>query len=90
MDQHFVYYAIGRRGIKWWRCVFYRLLEMSIVNAYAIHKINNIDTQKIISHKTFRLQLAQSLCYEFLSSRGNSEDSCHLIRGHKPAKYTHT
>ena len=85
VDQHFVYYAIGRRGVKWWRRVFYRLLEMSIVNAYAIHKINNIGTQKIIS---FRLQLAQSLCEEFLSSRGNSEDSCHLIRGRKPVKYT--
>ena len=88
VDQHFVYYAIGRRGVKWWRRVFYRLLEMSIVNAYAIHKINNTGTQKIISHKAFRLQLAQSLCDDFLSSRGDSEDSCHSIRGRKPAKYT--
>ena len=33
VDQHFVYYAIGRKGLKWWRRVFYRLMEMAIVNA---------------------------------------------------------
>ena len=50
VDQHFVYYAIGRRDVKWWRRVFYRLLEMLIVNAYAIHKINNTGTQKKLYH----------------------------------------
>lgn len=40
VDQHLVYYAIGRKGLKWWRRVFYRLLEMAIVNSYAIYKLN--------------------------------------------------
>jgi len=37
VDQHLVYYAIGRKGLKWWRRVFYHLLEMSTVNAYATY-----------------------------------------------------
>jgi len=41
VDQHLVYYAIGHRGVKWWRRIFYRLLEMAIVNAYTVYKINN-------------------------------------------------
>ena len=34
VDQHLVYYAIGRKGLKWWRRVFYCLLERAIVNSY--------------------------------------------------------
>ena len=49
VDQHFLYYAIGRRGVKWWRHVFYRLLEMAIVNAFSIYKMNNPDIQKKIT-----------------------------------------
>ena len=37
VDQHLVYCGIGRKGLKWWRCVFYHLLEMAIVNSYAIY-----------------------------------------------------
>ena len=50
VDQHFVYYAIGRKGLKWWRRVFYRLMEMAIVNAYSIHKLNN--PGNVLSHKS--------------------------------------
>ena len=48
VDQHFVYYAIGCRGVKWWRRVFYHLLEMAIVNAFSIYKMNNPDIQKTV------------------------------------------
>ena len=50
VDQHFVYYANGCKGLKWWRCVFYRLMEMAIVNAYSIHKLNN--PGNVLSHKS--------------------------------------
>ena len=33
-DQYYVYYAVGCKGLKWWRRVFYHLLEMAIINAY--------------------------------------------------------
>jgi len=71
VDQHLVYYAIGRKGLKWWRRVFYCLLEMSIVNAYAIYKLNNPGTK--MSHKKFRCQLAYSLCEPLLQSRADPE-----------------
>jgi len=28
VDQHLAYYAIGRKGLKWWRRVFYRLWDV--------------------------------------------------------------
>lgn len=88
VDQHFVYYAIGRRGVKWWRRarVFYRLLEMAIVNAFSIHKMNNPDIQNKITHKGFCLRLVHSLCEPLLSNRSDPEDSHHSFRGRKPTK----
>jgi len=86
VDQHFVYYAIGRRGVKWWRRVFYRLLEMAIVNAYTVYKINNPEISDKATHKSFRLQLVHSLCEPLLSSRIDPEDSHQSFRGRKPIK----
>ena len=75
VDQHFVYYAIGRKGLKWWRRVFYRLMEMAIVNAYSIHKLNN--PGNVLSHKSFRLELAQALCSPLLAIQAD-------LRGRRP------
>lgn len=86
VDQHFVYYAIGRKGVKWWRRVFYHLMEMAIVNAYAVYKINNPESRDKITHKGFRLQLAHLLCQPFLSSKSDHDDSCHSFRGRRPVK----
>ena len=58
VHQHFVYYAIGRNGLKWTKRVFYRLLEMSIVDSYSIYKLNT--PGKVVSHKSFCLELSNT------------------------------
>ena len=35
-DQNMVYYACGRRTMKWYKRVFWRLLEHSITNSYIL------------------------------------------------------
>lgn len=48
VDQHLVYYAIGRNGRdKYFFCLF----ETSIVNAFAIYRLNNPGTK--MTHKKF-------------------------------------
>ena len=74
VDQHFVYYAIGRKGLKWWRRVFYRLMEMAIVNAYSINMLNN--PGNVLRHKSFHLELTQALCSPLLAIQAN-------LRGHR-------
>ena len=75
VDQHLVYYAIGRKGLKWWRRVFYRLLDMAIANSYAIYKFNGPD--KLLTHKAFCLELACSLCEPLLLARADPS-LCHI------------
>ena len=84
VDQHLVYYAIGRKGLKWWRCVFYRLLEMAIVNSYAIYKLNGRD--KLLTHKAFRLELACPLCEPLLLARADPSSSHIPLRGRRPSE----
>jgi len=61
-DQLLVYYAVNRKTPKWWKCLFFRLLDMAVINAiilygYAFTK----DIEKRQSHKKFRLQLAHQV-----------------------------
>lgn len=37
-DQMIGYYNIGRRSKKWWKRVFSYLVEVSILNAFVLHK----------------------------------------------------
>ena len=36
-DQFINYYAIGRKSMKWWRKVFFRLVELAIVNSTVLY-----------------------------------------------------
>ena len=38
-DQNMVYYACGRRTLKWYKRVFWRLLKHSITNSYILFKL---------------------------------------------------
>jgi len=60
-NQMHSYYRFGHKTRKWWKVYFFELLEISIVNAYILYKSYN---QKM-SHKDFRLQLAENLLEGF-------------------------
>ena len=35
-DQNASYYGVGRRAVKWWKCILRHLLNLSITNAYLV------------------------------------------------------
>ncbi len=66
-DQAMCYYSMGRKTMKWWRRVFWRLHDHAITNAYVLYKANYKDTIK--RQKDFRMELAYSLTTTALELR---------------------
>jgi hypothetical protein len=64
-DQLLSYYCLNKKSRKWWKKVFWRLLEMCITNVYQIRKFKD---SKVV-HKQLRLSLAYSLCQPLLDLR---------------------
>lgn len=62
-------YAIGRRSVKWWHRIFYYLVDLSIVNGFAMWKVKSSDPSKC-HQLDFRINLARQLIGGF-SSRKN-------------------
>ena len=54
---HTIAVLIGR--LKWWKRIFYWVLELSQVNAYILYSLVN---QKQCTFKNFKQQLVISLC----------------------------
>ena len=53
-DQAICDYFIGRKTMKWWHRVFWRLLDNGITNAYVIYKANKSKSlDKIKTNKMF-------------------------------------
>ena len=61
MDQMMSYYTFQRKTIKWWRKVFFWLLEVIVHNAFTLYRVHTSSTRKL-SLKDFRRQLAVELC----------------------------
>nr|DAA80465.1 TPA_inf: Tpb6p [Tetrahymena thermophila] len=71
-NQLLQYYRTIRRTRKWWKTIFYRLLETSITNSYILYKLKFENTQNmqfsILTHKEFRLRLIQEISQEINSN----------------------
>ena len=59
-DQLMDYYNVGRRSKKWWKRVFAYLLEVSVLNAYILHKPSNAGGKEQ-DYLNFHLGLAVEL-----------------------------
>ena len=61
-DQHLSYYSLTtRRSVKWWKKVFWWLVDISIVNTWIIYHTNYPDDKKIRSQKDIQLKLIEEL-----------------------------
>ena len=79
-DQLMVYYACGRKSMKWYKRVFWRLIDHAILNAYILFKAV---TGSNLSQKKFRIDLAYALTAALSSSRmgrGRSPSDTGLTR----------
>ncbi len=52
-DQLMVYYACGRKSLKWYKRIFWRIFDNSILNAYVLFKFLINPGQKKIYSETF-------------------------------------
>ena len=60
-DQMIQYYDVVRQTRKYWKTLFYHFIDLSIVNAYILHKTIFPDDKT--SHYQFRESLVRALCH---------------------------
>ena len=67
-DQMGIYYCFQRKSIKWWKKVFFWLLEISVVNSYILYK--ETTPTRPHTHLAFRHLLVKNLvCHLDFSER---------------------
>ena len=77
-DQYLSYYSLTtRRTLKWWKKVFWRLINICVLNLWVIYRSNFPDST-INTHKLFRLKLIEELVQPILTSRTSPECPSHL------------
>ena len=86
-DQLLSYYSMTtRHTLKWWKKVFWRLVDIAIINSWIIFHINNPKSE-INSQKLFRLKLAEELVQPLLNLWASPQSPEYLqsTRGRRPA-----
>ena len=66
-DQFCTYYTVKRKTRKWWKVIFFRSVDISIVNAWILHRQSPL--HEPLSQLEFRLQLAEELIGDFTSRK---------------------
>ena len=64
-DKLLVYFAAGRKTIKWWKRVFWRLIDIALVDCHLLYKLK--PGNESVSQKQFRLELCHSLVQPLLT-----------------------
>jgi len=67
-DQLIGYYNLGRRSTKWWKRVFYYIVEVAALNAYVLDKHAHTGRNKR-DYLAFRIALAEELVGSFRGRR---------------------
>ena len=68
-DQLMVYYACGRRTLKWYKRVFLRLVEHILVNAHIMFRQVCKPNLRQWTQKKFRMELAYTLVTPLIANR---------------------
>ena len=70
-DQYLSYYSLTtRRTLKWWKKVFWRLIDICVLNSWVIYR-SNFPNSTINTHKLFRLKLIEELVQPLLTLRAS-------------------
>ena len=63
MDQLTSYYSFLHKSVKWWRKVFFWVVELAMVNSFILHKkIQKSAELPSMSHVNFRREILLDLC----------------------------
>lgn len=72
-DQYLSYYSLTRRRtIKWWKKVFWRMVDISVLNSWIIYHAN-FPEDEINSHRLFRTKLIHELVQPLLSVKAKGK-----------------
>ena len=64
-DQYTVYYSFIRKTVKWWRKLFFWMLETAVVNSYILYRDS---TSSPKSHIQYRRALVDSLASNYITT----------------------
>ena len=86
LDQRMSYYQYTRRTIRWWRKVFFWMIEVVVVNSYIIYT-QHTDSRRKLTHKEFRRELVEVLCQPLRDISTHRQPARHdhtleCLRGH--------
>ena len=65
LDQMRAYYGVGRAGRRWWKYLFWGILNVGLINAYVLWTIANRPlpaSTRLFSLKSFKLKLIHDMC----------------------------
>lgn len=89
MDQLVGYYSFIHKSVKWWRKVFFWVLEVTVVNSYIIYK-QTCSSRRPLSHLAYRRKLIDILSAPLRSSatpRTNSRASLTSVERLQPVRH---
>jgi hypothetical protein len=70
-DQKRKYYGVGRSSKKWWKFIFYFVINVCVVNSFILYDLNNCPS--LTAHRnrqlTFRCNLVQQLIRNYTSCK---------------------
>jgi len=70
-NQYISPYSFIRKSKKWWRKMFFWLLEVAVVNTFILYNLSAVANQKLkLSHKKYRLELMKALVVEVRNREG--------------------
>ena len=64
-DQYTVYYSFIRRSVKWWRKIFFWIMEVAVVNSYILYKCTVV---RPITHLEYRHSVVRALATPYIQS----------------------
>lgn len=65
MDQLLTYYSAGCKTIKWYKRLFWRVIDISVFNSFILYNLCHRD--KPLTQKQFRLEIANALVQKLTS-----------------------
>lgn len=74
-NQRMVYFLHGHKTVKWWRKVFFNLLEISYVNTHIIYRSLMQDVGRKVDVGKFRQDIIKGLIVENRARRGFTPES---------------
>ena len=86
-DQHLSYHSLTRRKtVKWWKKLFWRLIDLSILNSSIVFRQNHPESG-IKSNRVFRIELTEELVKPLLHLRASIHNPLGpYTRGRRPSE----